>query len=203
MFNYRIFLSVLGAKLFLKRRRGSCWFAISSMFSISASRGIGTAMKKRGKTLVIIELLDIKSLPSMKLQSWCKARTKRGQFFRQIPRSLFDLVDKCLTVNPRQRISAKEALQHEFFAPCHEYMMTLLNSQRYVVNESKNKMQFAAYRKRRDLIEKQGRRIELFYCRAQDKLCFVQQQQSLFPLSGVGYMNPRTSLRSILCHVLF
>ncbi|KAM2851424.1 hypothetical protein PS2_027550 [Malus domestica] len=85
----------------------------------------------------------------MKLQSWCKARTKRGQFFRQIPRSLFDLVDKCLTVNPRQRISAKEALQHEFFAPCHEYMMTLLNSQRYVVNESKNKMQFAAYRKRR------------------------------------------------------
>ncbi|XP_070673481.1 uncharacterized protein [Malus domestica] len=95
------------------------------------------------------ELLDIKSLPSMKLQSWCKARTKRGQFFRQIPRSLFDLVDKCLTVNPRQRISAKEALQHEFFAPCHEYMMTLLNSQRYVVNEGKNKMQFAAYRKRR------------------------------------------------------
>ncbi|CAN6566497.1 unnamed protein product [Malus baccata var. baccata] len=70
-----------------------------------------------------VELLDIKSLPSMKLQSWCKARTKRGQFFRQIPRSLFDLVDKCLTVNPRQRISAEEALQHEFFAPCHESLM--------------------------------------------------------------------------------
>ncbi|RXH76130.1 hypothetical protein DVH24_019018 [Malus domestica] len=29
-----------------------------------------------------------------------------------------------------------------------------------------------------------------------------QQQQSLFPLSGVGYMNPRTPLRSVLCHVL-
>ncbi|TQD82778.1 hypothetical protein C1H46_031655 [Malus baccata] len=29
-----------------------------------------------------------------------------------------------------------------------------------------------------------------------------QQQQNLFPLSGVGYMNPRTPLRSVLCHVL-
>ncbi|CAN6552343.1 unnamed protein product [Malus baccata var. baccata] len=29
-----------------------------------------------------------------------------------------------------------------------------------------------------------------------------QQQQSLFPLSGVGYMNPRMPLRSVLCHVL-
>ncbi|CAN6556614.1 unnamed protein product [Malus baccata var. baccata] len=29
-----------------------------------------------------------------------------------------------------------------------------------------------------------------------------QQQQSLFPLSGVGYMNPRTPLRSVLCHIL-
>ncbi|KAM1122833.1 hypothetical protein ACFX15_004084 [Malus domestica] len=26
--------------------------------------------------------------------------------------------------------------------------------------------------------------------------------RSIFPLSGVGYMNPRTPLRSILCHVL-
>ncbi|RXI09385.1 hypothetical protein DVH24_034002, partial [Malus domestica] len=30
-----------------------------------------------------------------------------------------------------------------------------------------------------------------------------QQQQSLFPLSGVGYVNPRTPLRSVLCHGLF
>ncbi|CAN6725427.1 unnamed protein product [Malus baccata var. baccata] len=29
-----------------------------------------------------------------------------------------------------------------------------------------------------------------------------QQQQSLFPLSGVSYMNPRMPLRSVLCHVL-
>ncbi|KAI5345077.1 hypothetical protein L3X38_012954 [Prunus dulcis] len=67
-----------------------------------------------------MELLDIKSLPSMELQSWCKAHTKIAQFFKLIPRSLFDLVDKCLTVNPRLRISAEEALRHQFFASCHE-----------------------------------------------------------------------------------
>ncbi|KAK9910958.1 hypothetical protein M0R45_034891 [Rubus argutus] len=67
-----------------------------------------------------VELLDVKSLPSMKLQSWCKAHTKRAEFLSLVPRSLFDLVDKCLAVNPRLRISAEEALSHEFFAPCHE-----------------------------------------------------------------------------------
>ncbi|KAM2160259.1 hypothetical protein ACFX1Q_043382 [Malus domestica] len=35
-----------------------------------------------------------------------------------------------------------------------------------------------------------------------DQIQQQQQQQSLFPLSGVGYMNPRTPLRSVLCHVL-
>ncbi|CAB4299987.1 unnamed protein product [Prunus armeniaca] len=63
---------------------------------------------------------DIKSLPSMELQSWCKAHTKRAQFFKLIPISLFDLVDKCLTVNPRLRIGAEEAVRHEFFASCLE-----------------------------------------------------------------------------------
>ncbi|XP_004308491.1 PREDICTED: probable serine/threonine-protein kinase cdc7 isoform X1 [Fragaria vesca subsp. vesca] len=67
-----------------------------------------------------VELFDVKSLPSMKLQNWCKAHTRRSEFFNVIPRSLFDLVDKCLTVNPRLRISADEALSHEFFALCHE-----------------------------------------------------------------------------------
>ncbi|XP_016652516.1 PREDICTED: uncharacterized protein LOC103343374 [Prunus mume] len=66
------------------------------------------------------ELLDIKPLPSMELQSWSKARTKRAQFFKPIPRSLFDLVDKCLTVNPRLRINAQEAVRHKFLASCLE-----------------------------------------------------------------------------------
>lgn len=66
------------------------------------------------------DLLDVQFLPSMKLRDWCKQNTKRPEFLDLIPRSLFDLVDKCLIVNPRQRISAEEALRHEFFSPCHE-----------------------------------------------------------------------------------
>ncbi|XP_010244062.1 PREDICTED: uncharacterized protein LOC104587975 isoform X2 [Nelumbo nucifera] len=67
-----------------------------------------------------VELFDIQSLPSLELRAWCEANTKRPDFLDLIPRSLFDLVDKCLTVNPRLRISAEEALRHEFFASCHE-----------------------------------------------------------------------------------
>lgn len=48
--------------------------------------------------------------------------SKRPDFLKEIPKSLFDLVDKCLTVNPRLRITAEEALKHEFFAPCHEVL---------------------------------------------------------------------------------
>lgn len=66
------------------------------------------------------ELFNIKSFPPMDLQSWVKAHTKRPDFIKLIPKSLFDLVDKCLTVNPRQRITADEALKHEFFNPCYE-----------------------------------------------------------------------------------
>ncbi|MCL7023524.1 hypothetical protein MKW94_013376 [Papaver nudicaule] len=67
-----------------------------------------------------VELLDMQSLQSMKLQEWCKINTKRPEFINKIPRSLFDLIDKCLTVNPRLRISAEDALNHDFFAECHD-----------------------------------------------------------------------------------
>ncbi|XP_059443355.1 uncharacterized protein LOC132175423 isoform X2 [Corylus avellana] len=67
-----------------------------------------------------LDLYDTQYFPSIKLQDWCETNTKRPEFLEVIPRSLFDLVDKCLTVNPRLRISAEEALNHEFFAPCHE-----------------------------------------------------------------------------------
>lgn len=66
------------------------------------------------------ELFDTQSLPSIELEEWCKINTKRPDFLQAIPRSLFDLVDKCLSVNPRQRISAEAALRHGFFNPCHE-----------------------------------------------------------------------------------
>ncbi|XP_020534291.1 uncharacterized protein LOC105632339 isoform X2 [Jatropha curcas] len=66
------------------------------------------------------ELYKLQSLPSVSLREWCKINTKRREFNEIIPSSLIDLVDKCLTVNPRLRISAEDALKHEFFVPCHE-----------------------------------------------------------------------------------
>ena len=60
--------------------------------------------------------------------------TKKPNFSKEMPRSLFDLVDKCLTVNPRLRITAEEALKHEFFAPCH----AALRKQRMLRQDSRN-----------------------------------------------------------------
>ncbi|KAK9203399.1 hypothetical protein WN943_013653 [Citrus x changshan-huyou] len=68
------------------------------------------------------DLYAARSLPPINLPEWCKLITKRPDFLEVIPSSLFDLVDKCLTVNPRLRISAEDALKHEFFAPCHEML---------------------------------------------------------------------------------
>ncbi|KAJ4847994.1 hypothetical protein Tsubulata_035864 [Turnera subulata] len=67
-----------------------------------------------------MDLYSVQSLPSLSLWDWCRKNTKRQDFLDVIPSSLIDLVDKCLTVNPRSRISAEEALKHDFFAPCHE-----------------------------------------------------------------------------------
>ncbi|KAK6122248.1 hypothetical protein DH2020_044009 [Rehmannia glutinosa] len=66
------------------------------------------------------DLLDVKYLSPVKLWDWCARNTRRPDFLEAIPKSLFDLVDKCLIVNPRHRISAEEALSHDFFMPCHE-----------------------------------------------------------------------------------
>ncbi|PPD66290.1 hypothetical protein GOBAR_DD36833 [Gossypium barbadense] len=59
-------------------------------------------------------------LTSMSLREWCQMNTKRRDFLKEIPSSLYDLVDKCLTVNPRVRITAEDALKHEFLASIHE-----------------------------------------------------------------------------------
>ncbi|KAL0296319.1 UNVERIFIED_CONTAM: Cell division cycle 7-related protein kinase [Sesamum radiatum] len=72
------------------------------------------------ESLFPTELLDVKYLSPVKLRDWCARNTRRPDFLKNIPASLFDLVDKCLMVNPRQRISADEALRHQFFTPCHE-----------------------------------------------------------------------------------
>ncbi|KAL9387510.1 hypothetical protein Peur_020634 [Populus x canadensis] len=67
-----------------------------------------------------VDLYNMQSLPPTTLWEWCKLNSKRQDFLDAVPSSLIDLVDKCLTVNPRLRISAEDALKHEFFAPCHE-----------------------------------------------------------------------------------
>ncbi|KAK4746523.1 hypothetical protein SAY87_012835 [Trapa incisa] len=66
------------------------------------------------------DLYDAKYLTTMTLQEWCQRNTRRPDFLKEVPILFFDLLDKCLTVNPRQRISSDEALKHEFFAPCLE-----------------------------------------------------------------------------------
>jgi cell division control protein 7 len=56
----------------------------------------------------------------MELRKWYELNPKRMEFLDAIPWSLLDLVDRCLTVNPRRRISAEDALKHDFFHPVHE-----------------------------------------------------------------------------------
>ncbi|KAJ0236751.1 Kinase like protein [Hirschfeldia incana] len=66
------------------------------------------------------ELYESRYLKGMELRKWCELHTKRRDFIDAIPPSLLDLVDKCLTVNPRLRISAEDALKHDFFHSVHE-----------------------------------------------------------------------------------
>ncbi|CAN6311871.1 unnamed protein product [Urochloa humidicola] len=66
------------------------------------------------------DLFDVNSLDSVDLRKWCVANTRRPEFLKLIPESFFDLVDKCLAVNPRCRLTSKDALTHEFFAPCRD-----------------------------------------------------------------------------------
>ncbi|XP_058085691.1 uncharacterized protein LOC131233107 [Magnolia sinica] len=71
------------------------------------------------------DLFDIQSLPAMELREWCELNTRRPDFHELNVRrpdfhELLDLVNKCLTVNPRLRISAEEALRHKFFTNCHD-----------------------------------------------------------------------------------
>ncbi|KAK8692887.1 hypothetical protein V6N13_070491 [Hibiscus sabdariffa] len=66
------------------------------------------------------ELYGKQSLASVNLREWCQMNTKRRDFLSEIPSSLYDLVDKCLTVNPRLRITSEDAFKHEFLASIHE-----------------------------------------------------------------------------------
>ncbi|GAU20223.1 hypothetical protein TSUD_352870, partial [Trifolium subterraneum] len=63
-----------------------------------------------------LELFDDQYLKSCDIETWCKRHTKRPELVDQVPKSLFDLIDKCLTVNPRSRISVDEVLRHDYFS---------------------------------------------------------------------------------------
>ncbi|XP_010531675.1 PREDICTED: uncharacterized protein LOC104807924 isoform X2 [Tarenaya hassleriana] len=80
------------------------------------------------------ELYESRYLRRVDLREWCRLNTKRSDFLIAIPRALFDLVDKCLTVNPSQRISAEDALRHDFFSPVHNS----LRERRLVMQEIAN-----------------------------------------------------------------
>ncbi|XP_057816075.1 uncharacterized protein LOC131029570 isoform X2 [Cryptomeria japonica] len=67
---------------------------------------------------------------NVSIEEWCKNNTKRPEFLDSIPTSLYDLVDKCLCVNPRQRIDADQALEHDFFSPCYEVLKRTRSSSR-------------------------------------------------------------------------
>lgn len=86
------------------------------------------------------DLLDVNYLSPLNIREWCARNTRRPDFLRAIPRSLFDLVDKCLVVNPRQRISAEEALSHDFFAPCREAIKKLRLRRQGLSNDSETSL---------------------------------------------------------------
>jgi len=68
------------------------------------------------------ELFDDRYLQSYDIETWCKMHTKRPEFVDKVPKSLFDLIEKCLIVNPRNRITVEDVLRHEFFASCNDIM---------------------------------------------------------------------------------
>ncbi|BAT96845.1 hypothetical protein VIGAN_09015300 [Vigna angularis var. angularis] len=82
------------------------------------------------------ELLDERYLQSWDLGAWCKTHTKRPEFLEQIPKSLFDLIDKCLTVNPRNRLSAEDVLRHQFFDSLNDSLRKQRMMQRAIRSEA-------------------------------------------------------------------
>lgn len=38
--------------------------------------------------------------------------------FPQMPKTVVDLLNRCMSFDPRSRASVEEALEHEFFAEC-------------------------------------------------------------------------------------
>lgn len=88
---------------------------------------ICTLAKEHNREASLSKELNSLKVQPIPLSLWCEKNTKRPDILPLVPLSLFNLLEKCLQIDPRNRISAKEALQHEFFDSCRK-SATLLTS---------------------------------------------------------------------------
>jgi serine/threonine protein kinase len=63
-------------------------------------------------------LQSLSHLP-LTVKDWVSSNARRADMRDKLPNSLCDLLEKCLQVDPNNRIDATQALCHEFFSPCH------------------------------------------------------------------------------------
>jgi len=63
-------------------------------------------------------LQSLSHLP-LTVKDWVSSNARRADMRDKLPNSLCDLIEKCLQVDPNNRIDATQALCHEFFSPCH------------------------------------------------------------------------------------
>ena len=56
----------------------------------------------------------------LSVMDWCSTYARRVEMRERLPPALYDLLEKCLLVDPDTRIDASRALCHDFFSPIHE-----------------------------------------------------------------------------------
>ncbi|CAM6041762.1 unnamed protein product [Sphagnum compactum] len=66
-------------------------------------------------------LQSLSHLP-LTVKDWVSSNARRADMRDRLPNSLCDLLEKCLQVDPNNRIDATQALCHEFFSPCHFWL---------------------------------------------------------------------------------
>ncbi|KAL2634144.1 hypothetical protein R1flu_005623 [Riccia fluitans] len=52
--------------------------------------------------------------PPVTIKEWCERHSRRSDLKGKVPAELFDLLERCLDVDPDSRITAEEALKHQF-----------------------------------------------------------------------------------------
>ncbi|KAI5078553.1 hypothetical protein GOP47_0006224 [Adiantum capillus-veneris] len=85
---------------------------------------ICTLAKAHNRESSLSKELEALKVEPTSLSLWCEKNTKRQNGLPLVPLCVFDLLEKCLQIDPKNRISAKEALQHEFFDSCRDSVQT-------------------------------------------------------------------------------